>query len=227
MRMETLATIEIIKATVTAFCAGKFKGRTALLRLIEAGDETAVRAMALPTQQARVHAALRGELSHAAAQAVAKDELAAQARLRERRALLRKPTPSCLAERITYRQPGNALARCTRKAFFDALKAASFATAKHSHQTNYYRAKIGAERAASSADTIGARDAGLPNAYAKKGYSVASSTHTFEVSPAILRVARHARAKKGMLYLSPTLRVRQGRGTSLRTERLNEQGKWA
>jgi len=220
-----METVEI-KATVTAFCAGKFKGRAALLRLIEAGDATAVRAVALQTHQERVHAALRGELSPEAAQAVAAAEIKAQADKQITRRLLRKPCPRGLIEQITYRQPGEALERCVRAAFFAALQTAGFREAKHAHSTAYEIAEIGEERAVSASGQLRPGAAGLPQAYIKKGFTVASSEHAFFVSRAILRVPREQRAQSGRLYLSPTVRVVQGRGTTLRTERLSERGKW-
>ncbi len=93
-------------------------------------------------------------------------------------------------------------------------------TAAHSHSSTTSVVARGLERAESSADTISASAAGMSNAYQRQAYRVASSDHRWFVSLDLLAVPRKERAAGGRIYLSPTVRVRQGRGTTLVTERL-------
>lgn len=92
---------------------------------------------------------------------------------------------------------------------------AGLRTATHSHSECVVLCAPGEEHAHSTSGSIWASEAGLPQAYCRQAYRVATSDHTWCVSdPSAVRVVGEH------VYLSATRRVRQGRGTSLVTEAL-------
>ena len=122
-------------------------------------------------------------------------------------------------------------AKCVRAAY----RAASYRTATHSHAWDW----TVSDCPGASSDSSKARpsDVGLPNAYSKQGFWVATSDHRLAISRTWLRdvQARGLACLDGMVTLAcssaPALDVRadgrayaavwarQGRGTSLVTER--------
>lgn len=100
----------------------------------------------------------------------------------------------------------------------NVIDAANFRVATHGHADAVVLVEVGREGASSSTDRVRPSAAGLSNAYAKKAYFVAQSEHRWSVSTAILAPevrALNAAAPAGEVWLSTTVRVRQGRGTSL------------
>jgi hypothetical protein len=115
----------------------------------------------------------------------------------------------------------------------------TYRTAAHSHRVTVRCALRGATRAESLSGKASPRDVGLPNAYARKGFSVATSEHVLTIRPSWLRdvFAPGLSVVDGMLTIDakPALVprdlylagcsiwtaawVRQGRGTSLVEER--------
>jgi hypothetical protein len=76
-----------------------------------------------------------------------------------------------------------------------------------------------------------ARSVELSRAYQSKASFVTCATHTWQFSRAILTAEVRAlndaaQEYDACVYLTATLRVRQGRGTSLVTERKTERGAW-
>ena len=130
----------------------------------------------------------------------------ARARLQAYRAA-RKPAPPPAPLRILHEQ--------TKRAAVRALRRASLRTATHDHDNVIVIVAKGSEGASSSSDRVRPSSVGLPNAYAKKGFFVVSSTHEWRVS-----VEHGLRVIGGFVYLRPDLRVRSGRGTALVTEKL-------
>jgi hypothetical protein len=84
----------------------------------------------------------------------------------------------------------------------------------------------GCEDAYSSTNKCRPYEVGLPNSYARKAYWVLTSEHRIYASREILRPEVQALTEPGYLYLSPTVRVRNGRGTALVVERRTEKGYW-
>jgi hypothetical protein len=126
-----------------------------------------------------------------------------------------------IVDPIAQRPSHYAARRSARKHLQALLKGSGFRTATHDHKTVINGAASGEERAVSESETEWASEAGMSNAYCKKAYRVAYSRHTWFVSTAILSPAvreLNADAPRGVVYLSETVRVRNGRGTSLVTE---------
>lgn len=153
---------------------------------------------------------------------------------------LRRARAECRAgDLLRDRLPGHAIARAAARlaregltqricaanpvlaAMDAALACARFRETLHGSDTTIRLVPPGAEGAVSTTTTVNPRDVGLPNAYARKGFHVTTSQHVWAVSRAILDAPP---ASAGLLYLTPTLRVRQGRGTALVVERLD--GRW-
>ena len=226
MNHETSTAARLLAASLAA---PRFKGRVALLRLAQAGDECALRTLEL-TPRERDIAAVRGELSPAVLETLSECGLVARrAQVREERAKVReeqaKLQAGLLADVLATREPGNVRLRVTRAAFGRALKEAGFREAKHSHTRKVELVEAGEEGATSVSSSIWASEAGLGRSYQKVAYRVATSLHAWRVSPAILSVPREQRWDGRFLWLSPDCRVRQGRGTSLVCER-RVGGKW-
>lgn len=100
-------------------------------------------------------------------------------------------------------------------------------TARHDHTDDVAVVTVGSERATSDTGTEWASEAGMSKAYQRAAYRVAYSRHTWRISVALLSVPQDRRIVNGKIYLSPTCRVRQGRGTALVIERLDTSGKRA
>jgi len=179
---------------------------------------------ATPEEQARMW--LRDELTPALSEIVEKTPLvkAALAKRRARGLERQEPSlrcqckrPGCrLMRRISEREPGGALERHLRQIACRVIVEANFREASHAHEWTVDVVPRGEESATSTADQISARSAGMSNAYCKKAFTVASSNHKWRVSPAMLGLPHGT----GVVYLTPTRRVRQGRGTLLVEERL-------
>lgn len=196
----------------------RFRGRYELIRLADKGNSLAALALAMPARLREI-AALRGELPMEVVKALDLPSVEAANELRKARA--RRPVDT-LAER----QPGNVPARALFAAFRKELRRMGFRTATHMHETHVLLVERGQERASSTNGTVSSRTAGKCNAYAKKAFYVATSEHEYRISADFWRVPKGERALAGKLYLSPTVRVRQGRGASLVMERLSGK-KWA
>ena len=85
--------------------------------------------------------------------------------------------------------------------------------------------------ARSDTHMVSARSVGLSRAYQSKASFVTCATHIWQFSRAILTsevraLNDAAQEHDACVYLTATLRVRQGRGTSLVTERKTERGAW-
>jgi hypothetical protein len=119
------------------------------------------------------------------------------------------------------RKPGHVQSVIVDRRFREALAAAGIRATTHGHEDVFVSVPVGAEGAISETSTIWPNQLGLPNSYK---YPVTCSTHTWLISPAVLRPevrALNARCPSGIVYLSATVRVRQGRGTSLVVETLS------
>lgn len=124
-------------------------------------------------------------------------------------------------DKLAQRRPGHALRTYARRVAKRLVELAGFRTATHWHDDKIVLVESGHESATSSIDRMSPRDVGLPNAYAKQGFTVAASSHTYQFSLQSLldKAVRHA-TRQGELYLRADLRVVQGRGTSLTIEHL-------
>lgn len=211
--MDSKSDLLAARIIAAALTAPRFRGRTEILRRAQDGDEVAIRALEMTPRQREI-AALHGELGPEIIRVLKLDSVAERDRLRNQRRARRH-----CSDPIATRKPGNVAARAIRRAFVAALNEANFREATHSHDTSIDVVARGAEGARSESGTAHPRDVGLSNAYARQAYSVATSDHIFEVSAAIFDVPRGERWDGKRLYLSPTCRVRQGRGTSLVCER--------
>jgi len=124
---------------------------------------------------------------------------------------------------LASRKPGHARDTIIHRRATEVIDAAGFREATHSHDTTIDVVAEGREGAASGTNSLRPSAVGLPNAYTKKGYWITASSHTWHVSAAILSPevrALNAAAPAGVVYLSTSVRVRQGRGTSLTVEAL-------
>lgn len=125
---------------------------------------------------------------------------------------------------LATRSPGHARRTIAVRRAEEIVCAARFRTATHGHERSFSAVEPGHETAKSLTDSVRPSSVGLPNAYAKKGFFVITSEHRWSVSVAILSPevrALNAAAPEGVVWLSTTCRVRQGRGTSLVCERVS------
>lgn len=127
------------------------------------------------------------------------------------------------ADPLAKRRPGYARREIAERRAAEVIDAAGFREATHGHDTAIRVVAEGAEGASADSVTDWPNRLGvtLPNAYK---YRVTQSSHVWSVSTAILRPevrALNAAAPRGVVYLSTTVRVRQGRGTSLTVEHLS------
>ena len=127
---------------------------------------------------------------------------------------------------LAARKPGGAVKRWTLLCLGVAIDEADFRTTTHGHTTY---AEV-ADFASVQGYVTNHRpsELGLPNAYANKGFTVACSTHSFQVTPAWIRDVkmRGCAVVGGLLTLDlgPEIEpgifqatwVEQGRGTTLR-----------
>jgi hypothetical protein len=122
---------------------------------------------------------------------------------------------------LARRKPHHMLRRYAAMIAERLISKADFRTATHSHEVEIAIVEPGREGASSSTAQARPSDVGLPNAYAKQGFFVTTSTHSYSISiDAILDPVVRQATTRGHLYLRPDLRVVQGRGTSLVVERL-------
>ncbi len=140
---------------------------------------------------------------------------------RQRRQTARE-TIDELAARATGQAPREAIVRELHRLYH----LARFRAASHCHEVIL---QAGDPGASSESDSIPAAAAGLPSAYCKKAYRVATSSHRIQADARIFATPRAERVGRGWLRLTPDLLVRQGRGTSLVVERrpLRRQGRAA
>lgn len=107
---------------------------------------------------------------------------------------------------------------------------ARFRGATHGHEADFAAVEPGREYASSKTDHVRPHEVGLPNAYARRGYWVAQSRHEIGASAQILSAEvreLNKSAPRGVMYLSPTLRIVQGRGTSLALQQRGPKGGWS
>jgi len=201
-----------------ATVAPRFRGATALVRLAKIGDETALAALQM-TAQDRERAALRGQLTPPVVQALQLESVRRQAEVRAARA--QRPN----YDRISERTPGGAEKRLRKVAFERALAVARFRSSTHGAETKIKLVGRGQEGATSTTTKTSPQKVGLPNAYSRKAFFVVCSSHEFRVSAAFWSVAD--RVEPGVVWLTPELRVRQGRGTSLVVERVTPKARRA
>lgn len=133
-------------------------------------------------------------------------------------------------DKIGARLPGHAQRVIVRRRAKALLRAASFRSATHAHTSRVLAVELGEEGAVSVSDSMPSAAAGMGAAYCSAAYRVATSSHTWSVSAALLssevRILQ-AEAPRGVVYLRVDLRVRQGRGTSLVVERrAGARGGW-
>lgn len=97
-----------------------------------------------------------------------------------------------------------------------------FRTCEHSHENRWTIVDhLDDVRAVSKTGTVSSSSVGMSKAYCRTQYTVAHSEHHFFLS------TKYMPYKKGeYVYLSPSCRVRQGRGSSLVTERRLASGSW-
>ena len=152
----------------------------------------------------------RGEITQQVAAIAAPDEVAAIDALRARRR--DAAPPSSPAAPAAYRAHR---VRQARAAIATAISAGVIRRAAHSHDDSVAIVVEGAEAAASTAGMTFSSAAGLSAAYCRKAYRVATSEHRWAVS-----LDHRVAVVDGRLYLSPTRRVRAGRGTALVVEHL-------
>lgn len=124
---------------------------------------------------------------------------------------------------LARREPGTLPGRAIYRELVRMYSCAGFRRGKHVHETIL---RVGSPGASSESGEMWASEAGLPNSYCKKAFRVATSEHRLTADARIFQVPRAERVGSGWLLLTPTLRVRQGRGTSLVVERRNDRGRW-
>ncbi len=127
------------------------------------------------------------------------------------------------ADPLARRRPGYARRKIARRRADEAIAAARFRKATHGHETTIRVVDEGHEGASSGTVTDWPDQLGVRVAKSYR-YRVTQSEHTWYVSAAILAPevrALNDAAPRGVVYLSTTVRVRQGRGTSLTVEHLS------
>jgi hypothetical protein len=155
------------------------------------------------------------------ARALAPDECAEVDAKRAERTRRRK-----LRDKLAERPPRYAEYVVVRRRAREAYERARLRSTTHGRTVYVGVVGPGCEGAYSSTDRCRPSELGLPSSYARKAYWVTTSHHTIYASREILRPEVQALTEPGYLYLSPTVRVRNGRGTELVVERLNEKGAW-
>jgi hypothetical protein len=154
------------------------------------------------------------------ARALAPDECLEVDARRAERARRRK-----LRDELAARKPRHAERVVIERRAREAYSRARLRGATHGHTVVLGVVDVGCEGAYSSTDRCRPSEVGLPSSYAQKAYWVTTSEHRICASREILRPEVQALTEPGYLYLSPTVRVRNGRGTALVVERL-ENGRW-
>jgi hypothetical protein len=198
---------------VASLTAPRFKGRAALLDLAKRGNGLALDALEM-TPRERELAVRKGAFPANIVLALNLGVWQEMTEIRHARKALIETGRDVLAAR----PEGNVIRRATLIAFRRALREAGFRTATHSHQEDVKFVSPGSASVSSKSDSIWASQAGLSGAYQKRAYRVATSEHVWRVSPEILKVPAARRWDGKHLWLTPNLRVRQGRGTTLVSE---------
>jgi hypothetical protein len=214
----TLRQARLVAASLTT---PRFRGRAALLRLASAGSDSALNALEMSSAD-RERAALSGQLSAVVISELDLPSVAAANTLQATRRAARASV-----DPLADRQPGSVRRRAALLAIRAAIRAARFRVATHGHSTKITYSNTGSPTVTTRTDHISPYQAGLPNAYASKGFYVLQSEHIWQITPEILKVPANRRAAPGTLYLSPTRRIRQSRGTDLRLEtKSGQKGGW-
>jgi len=112
-------------------------------------------------------------------------------------------------------QSGRILRLHRRNQIEAAARAAGLRTALHGHEDTVVLVPEGEEDATSDSESVWSSQAGMSAAYCRQAYTVTQSCHTW-------RLAGAPWAHDGRVYLSEGVRVRNGRGTHLVVERLEE-----
>jgi hypothetical protein len=208
---------------VASLTAPRFKGRSALIALAQKGYEEALQALEMSSSE-RDFNIRKGAFTPVVMNVLRELPIVAELEA------LRRTRKGYTTDRdaIAERPQGNVIRRSTLLAFERALEGvlepgypalvSRFRTAMHSHENVIKYVEPGHAGATSISDSIWASEAGLSGAYRKKAYRVATSKHVWSVSPEILKVPAARRWDGKHLWLTPNLRVRQGRGTSLVSE---------
>jgi len=167
---------------------------------------------------------MRGALDPRIAHAVAGPELARREATSASRKLARILIGDGLDARIARRVGGQSIrTELAAARIRAAVAAAGLRMCRHSHVNAYQQVPPGLELAESMRGIASSRRLGLPNGYK---ISAHTSRHMWRYSLAILDVPPDLRAVRGLVYLRPSVRVRQGRGTSLRVE-MCVRGAWS
>jgi hypothetical protein len=209
-------TTDDARLIVASLTAPRFRGRQALIDLARRGDKKALDVLEMTPEQ-RELALRKGVLSPAIVKALALPIVEEIARIRRERKELGKAHRDVLAARAE----GNVLQRATLLAFKRALADADFRTTKHAHKTIIKYVEPGQAGVQTTSESVWASQIpGLSAAYQKRAYRVTTSEHVWSVSPEILKVPPGRRWDGTYLWITPNLRVRQGRGTALVAEKV-------
>ena len=208
---------------VASLTAPRFKGRSALIILAQSRHVEALQALEMSSSE-RDFSIRKGALTPVVMNALKDHPIVAELEALRRTRKGYTTARNALAER----SQGNVIRRSTILAFERALEGvrepgypalvSRFRTAMHSHENVVKYVEPGRAGAISISESIWASQAGLPRAYSQKGYRVAISKHVWSISPEILKVPAARRWDGKHLWLTPNLRVRQGRGTALVSE---------
>jgi hypothetical protein len=194
----------------------KWAGKTLALKHEARGNATAQALLGATEEQRRIIAcAHTDELPSDLISAMRRGDAVLDAALKRRESRVSEFFDR--VDKLASRKPGNVLERALRCAMRDALAKANFRQTVHGAMVLIRIVERGEERAESKVDHVRPSSLGLPNAYARKGYRVAVSTHTWYVSPALWDLPKRERAGKGWLRLSHLVEICQGRGTELVT----------
>jgi hypothetical protein len=149
--------------------------------------------------------------------------LARRLKVRGERAAARKesgPKHAGPFPRLDRRRPGDALRAMVKRRFHELIRERGFRQATSGHTALIEVVPPGREGASSSTEKAW---------LGKNKYPSLLSTHAWHLSEALLSapVAKLNASGDGRLYLRPDLRVRQGAGTALVTERRQgPRGRW-
>lgn len=195
---------------IVASLGPKFKGRDKLVQYARMGDDSAFLALEMPPRQ-RELMARAGRLTLQVLVALG----SVYTDIEKRRGELQERRGAVPEDPVERRRPGNVAERYPRLALEAALRQAGFRTATHDHKTTISVVQPGEEGVRTESGHT--KPTWMSSAYQKKAFKVATSRHHWKVSTRIGRVRKKWDGK--YLWLTPTLRVRQGRGTSLVVER--------
>ncbi len=117
---------------------------------------------------------------------------------------------------LAIRSTGTVPSRAVRRELRRLYRVAGFRSASHAH---HYHLAYGDPWAWSRSGKVDSAAAGMSKAYCRKQYTVSSSEHQISSDASLFSTPRAVRAGPGWIQLSPEVRVRQGRGTSLVVDR--------